>query len=183
MDTTWRTLSSKPMIKDRWINVRADQCLTPKGAEIAPYYVLTYPDWINVVALTPERHIVLVRQYRHAAGGTFLELPGGGMEGSDLDAEQAAHRELAEETGFTSERWLKVSVLYPNPASHTNRVHTFLALDAVPGHEQALDQAEEGLALCLMPLEQVVEELGTGLLGQAMHVSAVFLATRMLTRL
>ena len=183
MDTTWRTLSSKPVIKDRWIDIRADQCLTPAGVEISPYYVLTYPDWVHVVALTPERSLVLVKQYRHAAEASILELPGGGLESSDTDAELAARRELVEETGFTSERWLKISALYPNPATHTNRVHAFLALDAMPTHRQVLDQGEENLAVCLMPLDSVVEGLDSGLLGQSMHVAAVMLATRLLARL
>ena len=105
------------------------------------------------------------------------------METSDVDPEQSARRELAEETGFASERWLKISTLYPNPATHTNRIHTFLALDVVPRHGQRLDEGEEGLALSLMPLDEVVEALGTGLLGQSMHVAAVMLATRLLSRL
>lgn len=180
---TWHTLSSEPVIKDRWIDLRADQCLTPKGIEISPYYVLTYPDWVHVVALTPERSLVLVRQYRHAVETSVLELPGGRVELADINAEHAARRELAEETGFASERWFKISVLYPNPATHTNRVHAFLALDAVPRHRQELDQGEEGLVLCLMPLDEAVEALGTGLLGQSMHVAAVMLATRLLARL
>ena len=180
MEPTWRTLSSRPVIRDRWIDVRADRCLTPSGAEISPYYVLAYPDWVQVVALTPERGLVLVRQYRHAVGACVLELPGGGVEGGEGDVEEAARRELAEETGFTSGRWEKVSALYANPATHTNRVHAFLALDAVAGQGQRLDRGEEGLQVCVMPFDEVVQGLGGGLLGQAMQVSAVLLAARMI---
>ncbi len=180
MDTTWRTLSSEPVVRNRWIDVRSDRCLTPSGAEISPYYVLTYPDWVHVVAVTPERGLVLVRQYRHAVGESVLELPGGGMEACEGEAEQAARRELAEETGFRSERWSRISTLYPNPATHTNRVHAFLALDAVPGSGQRLDRGEEGLAVCMMPLDAVLAGLGAGVLGQAMHVSSVLLAARLI---
>jgi len=180
MDTKWRTLSSEPVIKDCWIDVRADRCITPSGAQISPYYVLTYPDWVHVVALTPARSLVLVRQYRHAAGVSVLELPGGGIETRDNSIEEAARRELAEETGFTGERWLKISSLYPNPATHTNRVHTFLALDVVAEHQQQLDQGEEGLDLCVMPLKEVLQGVEAGILGQAMHVSSVLLAARVI---
>jgi hypothetical protein len=54
MQEGWTTVASKTLVKDRWIDLRADQCLTPNGHEISPYYVLTYSDWINVVAITPD---------------------------------------------------------------------------------------------------------------------------------
>jgi 8-oxo-dGTP pyrophosphatase MutT (NUDIX family) len=183
MSNAWRILSSRPVIRDRWIDLRADRCVTPNGVEISPYYVLTYPDWVNVVALTPERDLVLVRQYRHAVAATVLELPGGVMDSSDDNPEQAARRELLEETGFTAKRWLTIGSLSANPATHTNRIHSFLALDATPGDGQALDHGEEGLATCLMPLDEVVGRLDAGLIDQAMHVAAVLLATRLLARL
>ncbi len=183
MDLNWRTVSSSTLLKDRWIDVRADRCLTPSGAEISPYYVLTYPDWVHVVALTPARGLVLVRQYRHAAGHAFLELPGGGVEASDGTTENAARRELAEETGYTSKRWLEVTTLYSNPATHTNRVHTFLALDAVAEHQPKLDAGEEGLSLCVMPLDEVLDGLAGGVLGQVMHVASVLLAALLIARL
>lgn len=183
MNPKWRTLSSDPVIRDRWIDLRADRCLTPSGAEISPYYVLAYPDWVHVVALTPKRDLVLVRQYRHAAGESFLELPGGGVDTRDACVEAAARRELAEETGYMSQHWRAVSVLHPNPATHTNRVHAFLALDAIPGHERSLDRGEEGLEPCVVPFDDVIQGLGAGLLGQAMHVAAVLLAAKLLERL
>ncbi len=183
MSKAWRTLSSRPILKDRWIDLRADRCVTPGGVEISPYYVLAYPDWVNVVAVTPARELVLVRQYRHAVERSVLELPGGVMDSTDADPEQTARRELMEETGFASERWLPISTLCTNPATHTNRLHSFLALDAVPGGGQVLDRGEEGLSLEIMPLDAVVEGLATGLLDQAMHVATVLLAARMLARL
>ncbi len=183
MSNAWRKLLSRSIVKDRWIDLRADTCVTPGGVEISPYYVLTYPDWVNVVALTPDRQLILVRQYRHAVEAPVLELPGGVMDASDANAEQAARRELLEEAGFASDRWLKISSLYANPATHTNRMHSFLALDATPQGAQALDCGEEGLSLQLMPLDDVVEGLATGLIGQSMHVAMVMLATRLLARL
>lgn len=183
MSNAWRTLSSSSILKDRWIDLRADHCVTPGGAEISPYYVLTYPDWVNVVAVTPARELVLVRQYRHAVERSVLELPGGVMDASDADPEQTARRELMEETGFSSDRWLKISTLCTNPATHTNRLHSFLALNAAPSGGQSLDRGEEGLSLEIMPLDEVVERLAGGLLDQAMHVATVLLADRLLARL
>ena len=171
------------LIRDRWIDLRADRCLTPSGTEVSLYYVLNYPDWVHIVALTPERDVLLVRQYRHGAGLSLLGLPAGTVDGSDDGVEGAARRELAEETGYFSDRWLSAGALYPNPAIQTNRVHTFLALDAVPRHEQKLDEGEEGLTLSSMPLAEILPALDRGLFSQAMHVASMFLAARLIETL
>jgi 8-oxo-dGTP pyrophosphatase MutT (NUDIX family) len=175
MDQKWRIIRTKGVWKDRWINLRADHCVTPAGTEIGPYYVLTYPDWVHVVAVTPSGGLVLVRQYRHAIGESVLELPAGAVDPSDANTEQAARRELEEETGFTAQRWRLVSSLYPNPATQTNRVHVYLALDAVCDGTQHLDKGEEGLQVSVVPIREVVHGLRTGILGQLMHVSAVLM--------
>lgn len=182
MGANWKILQSETLLRDRWIDLRADRCVTPQGAEITPYYVLSYPDWINVVAITSEDHLVLVRQYRHGAGRVCLELPSGGVEAGE-SPEMTARRELAEETGYVSERWQLLSSLSPNPASHANRVHSFLALDAQPFTHRQLDKGEEGLSVELCPVPQILGQLSTGGLDQAMHVSALLLALMKLGRL
>lgn len=176
MEEKWRTVRTETLLKDRWINVRADCCVTPGGREISPYYVLSYPDWIHVVAVTVDGCLVLVRQYRHAAADFFTEIPAGAVENADLDIGQAARRELEEETGFTAKSWKLIGTLHPNPASHTNRVHTYLALDAICDHSQRLDHGEEGLTVLVVPIPEVLAKLRTGFIGQAMHVCSILLA-------
>jgi 8-oxo-dGTP pyrophosphatase MutT (NUDIX family) len=183
MDGKWKTIRSENLLKDRWIDLRADYCLTPKGQEISPYYVLSYPDWINVVAITANGCLVLVRQYRHAAGEFFMEIPGGAVENADSDTEQAARRELKEETGFTSKHWELISALHPNPASHTNRLYTYLAIDAVCDHDQRLDHGEEGLTVHAVPIPQVLDGLRSGFIGQVLHVSSILMALNVAGRL
>lgn len=183
MDGSWRVVKSRTILKDRWINLRADDCLTPEGVTISPYYVLSYPDWINIVAITTDDRLLLVRQYRHAAGSSFLELPGGGLDERDVDSEMAARRELAEETGYTAENWQLVSCLYPNPASHTNRLFIYLATNVEHKYSQRLDDGEEGLTVHALPIADVLDGLQNGLIGQALHVSSILLALRVAGRL
>jgi 8-oxo-dGTP pyrophosphatase MutT (NUDIX family) len=119
--------------------------------------------------------LVLVRQYRHAAGECFLELPGGAVDPHDINLENAARREFEEETGFTAQRWELITSLHPNPATHTNRVHFFLALDAVCGRPRKLDVGEDSLRVELVEIPFVLGSLRSGLLGQATHISGLLL--------
>ena len=176
MDRRWRTVRSETQLKDRWINLLADHCVTQDGVEISPYYVLSYVDWVHVVAITAADKLVLVRQYRHAVGEFLLELPGGAVDPEDESIEAAARRELVEETGFTSARWELVSSLQFNPATHTNRVHVFLALDAQCDRLQDLDLGEGDLTVELHDIPTVLDGLRSGVLGQATHIALLLLA-------
>jgi 8-oxo-dGTP pyrophosphatase MutT (NUDIX family) len=176
MIESWRITNSETVIKDRWIDLRADSCVTPSGVDIAPYYVLAYPDWVHVVAVTPDDQIVLVRQYRHGVGKVLLELPAGTVETTDASIEQTARRELEEETGYHAASWRFVSTLYPNPSNQTNRLHVFLGLGATRVRAQKLDLSEEGMEVVTIPIADVLSGLHDGLLGQAFNVTALLLA-------
>ena len=93
---TWKVLDSEYLIKRPWLTARRDHLLLPDGREIPEYYVLEYPDWVNVIAITKDGHFVMERQYRHALGCTCYELPCGVMEEGETPLE-AAQRELEEE--------------------------------------------------------------------------------------
>ncbi|MEQ8663861.1 MAG: NUDIX hydrolase [Gammaproteobacteria bacterium] len=114
-------------------------------ARMAPdYYVWEMRDWANVVALTAQRELILVRQYRHAAGCHFREFPGGVIEHThDADAAAAAARELREETGYAPGSLVALGCHYPNPALQDNRLHVFLALDCVQVGAPTPDAGED----------------------------------------
>jgi hypothetical protein len=172
----WKTASSTPVIADRWVNLRADQCVTSAGVEISPYYVLTYPDWVHIVAITDADQLVLVEQYRHGAGVTCLEIPAGAIDPGDTDPIAAGRRELLEETGFAAEDWRVVSALYANPANQTNRVHTVLAVGARRVAHPDLEDGEAGMIVRCRPIAEVLAGLSSGVLAQSMQVSGVLLA-------
>ena len=79
----WTVNSSTTVIKDRWIDLRVEDCTTPAGVSVSPYYVLRYPDWAHIVCLDSADRICVISQYRHGAGRTMMELPGGVIEASD----------------------------------------------------------------------------------------------------
>ena len=138
----WKTISSQVLIRDRWIKVRIDSCVTASGISKQPYYALEYPDWVNIVVLTPELEIVMVRQYRHGVSEVLLELPSGTLEPADNGPAAAVSRELMEETGFKAEEIIHTGRAFANPAIQVNSVWSFLALDAKVVSQLQLDPGE-----------------------------------------
>ncbi len=168
-------LSSRTALRDRWIDVSADRVRTSRGHVLDPFYALTYPDWVQVVAITPDDHLVLVRQYRHGACAVTLELPAGAMDPEDTDPVLAGMRELREETGFDADAPRLVASLHPNTATHRNRCHTVLAAGATLRHPTAHEDGED-ITVERILVDRVLAGLADGVLAQAMHVSALLLA-------
>jgi 8-oxo-dGTP pyrophosphatase MutT (NUDIX family) len=171
----WRVKRSRHVHRDRWISVRADNCETANGVSIEPYYVLEYPDWVHLVGITPDREVVLVRQYRHGVRAITLELPAGNVDCSDPDPLSAAARELAEETGYVADELRVVAQLSPNPATHTNTIHVVLALNARPTRQASPDPTEE-IAVEIIPCDAAIELVLSGAMIQALHVSSLLIA-------
>jgi 8-oxo-dGDP phosphatase len=165
------------LFADRWLRVRADDCVTADGHVVKPYYVLDYPNWVNIVAITPNRHVVMIRQYRHGLGGTDFGLPAGHMDPTDTDPLAAAARELMEETGYSSTDLRLVASLSPNTATHSNRVHVVLALAAVKIAAQALDPSET-IEVELVPFNAIVQRALSGEIHQSMHIAALLMALK-----
>jgi 8-oxo-dGTP pyrophosphatase MutT (NUDIX family) len=140
-DGKWRVTASRYVHKDRWIALRADDCVTDDGVSIAPFYVLDYPDWVHVVALDADENVLLIRQYRHGLGDFSIELPAGAMDAATRGSASAAGRELLEETGCAGDLTL-IGQHSPNPANHANRIHTVVARNVVAVAAPADDPTE-----------------------------------------
>src|SRR5262245_24284487 len=97
----WKILSSEYLFKDLWFKVRKDKCVTPGGKIVDPYYVYEFPNWVTAFPVTEDGKVILLRQYRHALGEVCIEIPGGCVDDTDTDYQEAAARELLEETGYT----------------------------------------------------------------------------------
>ncbi len=138
----WEVLKSEYLFKRPWLTVRKDCLRLPNDAVIDEYYVLEYPTWINVIAITKEGQFVMVEQYRHGLGDVFTELVAGVVEDGEPPLD-AAKRELAEETGFGGGRWELLTVLGPNPGSMNNLTYSYLATDVELLGSQHLDATED----------------------------------------
>lgn len=150
----WRTLTSRLVFQTPYFRLRQDTCQRPDGARIDDYYVMEMPDVAVIVALTPEREVLLVEQYKHGYGDVLLEIPGGLVDADDADSLTAAQRELREETGYAAARLQPLGALINDPTRRNNRVHGFLALDAQPVGEQHLDANEE-ISVRRVPYDEI----------------------------
>lgn len=141
-DLRWKMLSSEYVFRDRWFQARADSCEFPDGRIIEPYYVVELPDWANIIVVTKEERIILVRQYRYPVDQITFELPGGVIEKNE-DPLAAAKREMEEETGYTSTDIEFLLKLAPNPAINNNTAYFYLARNATPTVTVNLDALED----------------------------------------
>lgn len=122
----WEILNKTYLLKEKWLTVRRDHVRMPSGVEMDDYYVLEYPTWINVLAITKDGRFVLEKQYRHGTQSIDYELCAGTCEPGE-EPLHAAQRELLEETGFGGGEWALYCKSAPNPAAMTNYNYTFLA--------------------------------------------------------
>lgn len=138
----WKILDSKYIIKRPWLTARVDTVELPNGVVNPEYYVLEYPTWVNVIAITAEGKFVMVEQYRHGLADVFTELVAGVAEKGETPL-HAAQRELLEETGYGNGNWKLFTVLSANPGTMTNLSYTFLATGVEKIAGQHLDETED----------------------------------------
>jgi ADP-ribose pyrophosphatase len=112
-------LSSDYLSRKPWLALRQDHVRLPNGSIIEDYNILEYPNWVNIVAVTTDGMVVMVRQYRHGIRAVYYELPAGICEETDSGPEETARRELVEETGYGGD-WSLLSTLSANPGTHSN---------------------------------------------------------------
>lgn len=165
---------------DQFMGVRTDRCIRDDGHVIEAYHVLELTDWVTVIPLTDTGNIILVREYRHAAGIFTLGLPGGVSDPGEADWAMVGARELREETGYIAREMRHVGTCYPNPAIQNNRLHYYLALGCRPEATQSLDPNEQ-IEVIELPYTDFLkyETLET---QHALHAAALFYAEQFLAR-
>ena len=168
----WKVLSREYLSRKLWYTVRVDKVELANGTVIPEYWISEYRPWVNVVALTEDAQVVLIRQYRHGIGKVFFEIPAGTTDAEDTSLESAARRELLEETGYGGGRWSPFMTLSANPALQNNLAYTFLAKDVVPTAEAHPDAGED-LRLHLVSAAELEALLDRGAIVQALHAAPV----------
>lgn len=168
----WKVLKSEYLFRRPWLTARIDTVELPDGRVNPEYYVLEYPSWVNVIAITDDGMFVMERQYRHAMGITEYELPCGVVEQGE-EPLHAGQRELEEETGYTGGKWTLLTVIGANPGSLNNLTYCYLAEGVRKTSSQKLD-ATEDLTVHLLTEQEVFGLLERDELKQALMVAPLW---------
>lgn len=131
MPAKFEVLSSKTVFEGRRLRVKVDRVREPGGVE-AEREVACHPGSVVVMPILPGGDVLLVRQFRYAAGQSLWELVAGGIDAGETPR-HAAIRELAEETGYSARRWRRVLKFYPSPGVLNEVMHLFEARGVTPG--------------------------------------------------
>lgn len=174
-DLKWKTLASEYLFNDNWFKVRKEVCETPQGRIVDPYYVYEFSTWVGALPVTEDGKVIMVRQYRHALGETCIEIPGGCVDATDKNNEEAIARELLEETGYSFSSFEYLGRISPNPSTNSNLLHMFLAKGGRKIAEQQLDSNEE-IEVILLSIDELKHLLRENEIIQGMHVSCILYA-------
>ena len=169
--TEWEKMRTETGPDLTLFTARFDWVRNPRNAHILKATVLESPDWTNIVALTPENKIVVVRQYRFGIEESSTELPAGIIEPKET-SQEAAIRELREETGYASDEWEYLGYVKPNPAFLNNRCHHWLAKNVIKQSEQEPDEGED-LVVGEMSMDEIKMEILEGRCRDSLSFSAL----------
>ncbi len=168
----WKVLQSDYLIRNKWLPVRKDYVKLSNGFIVDDYYVLEYPDWVTVIAITEDGKYVMERQYRHGIQKTCYELCGGTVEKGE-EVIETARRELKEETGYEGGEWEFFSTTAPNPAAMTNLCYTFVARGVFKSGEQSLEKTED-IDVCEMTEKELLKVMKSGQITQGDMLSPLW---------
>jgi len=169
----WRQLSSQPLGDYRIFSVREERKVSPRTGKEHDFFVIDCASWVNVIALTPDRQMVLIEQYRHGSNTVELEIPGGMIDAADASPQAAGERELVEETGYQGDGPVVVGQVFPNPAIMTNHCYTVLVRNCRLVKPVHWDDGED-LVTRLVPFEQVPELAASGQIRHSLVVAALY---------
>jgi 8-oxo-dGTP pyrophosphatase MutT (NUDIX family) len=170
----WKKIGSKPIGDFRIFKIRSDFAINPRTGQEHDFFVLDSVNWVNIIALTPDRQqLVMVRQYRHGSATVELEIPGGMMDAGETNPVVTAVRELREETGYEGEHARLLGDVWSNPAILNNKTFAVLIENCRLKHGVEFDCAED-LETQLLPVEKIPQLVADGKIKHPLVIVALY---------
>lgn len=169
----WQRTAAHYLGDYRIFRLRQDERVAPRTGRAHTFYVLEAPDWINVIPLTPEGEVVMVRQFRHGTARVTVEIPAGMVDPEDPHPAAAVARELREETGYEAADIVHIGSVAPNPAFLDNQCHTYLARDARRTGPQQLEGAED-IDIVVLGLDEIERMIAAGEITHSLTLNAFY---------
>jgi len=166
----WPVIDSRPGPSNEIFSLRVDTTKSPLSGKAHDFYVIESPDWVNIIPITPDNQVVMVKQFRHGIKEVTLEIPGGVVENGDSIEDNAA-RELLEETGYRAGELSLLGVIHPNPAIIDNRCYTYLARSLKKINGGNFDETED-IETELFPIKQIPELIKEGIITNSLVLAA-----------
>lgn len=168
----WPILKSTPSGDFRIFQIRTDRRRSPRTGNEHDFFVIDCPNWVNVIAVTPDDQLVMIEQFRVGTNTVELEIPGGMIDAKDASPLAAGVRELREETGYEGGRAEILGQVFPNPAIMSNTCFTVLVHDCELKHPAEFDQGED-LLTRLVPAKEIPALIAAGKIGHSLVVVAL----------
>lgn len=177
-DYTEKMLSSEEVYRGKLLHAFSDRIKLPNGHESVREY-LRHPGAVCLVPLTDAGEVIMVRQYRYPFHRMMLEIPAGKLDAGEAP-EDAARRELSEETGADAEELIDLGTFYPSVAYTDEVIYTYLAR-GLTFRDQHLDE-DEFLAVERIPLDTLVDQVIEGKISDGKTQSAILKAAAWLEK-
>lgn len=173
MADNWQVIGSRQVGEYVVFSVHEEIKVVPRTGEKKTFFTIGSPDWINIVPLTTQKTVLMVKQYRHGTKEYCYEFPAGAVEHADESPLETARREMIEEIGYDSKNIVSIGLVKPNPALFANTGFVYLAWDVYNVDGQNLEDTED-LEVLEFPLEDVFSMVATGKVTHALTICTIF---------
>jgi len=165
----WELIASKVDKDYKVFKIRTVHAVSPRTNHTGEFYTIETNDWVNIIPVTEDQEIVMIKQYRHGSKEVTLEIPGGLVD--DEHHQEAALRELLEETGYAGENVRYLGAVNPNPAIFNNLCHTYVVENVRKVSGKSLDPNED-IDVIHIPVSEIPSLIEKGMINHALVVVA-----------
>jgi 8-oxo-dGTP pyrophosphatase MutT (NUDIX family) len=176
MKNTWICEKETVVVSSPVLNVILRKCRSSEDSRQHDFYLMRSDDWCNIIPVTEDGKVVLVKQFRIGVNDHTLEVPGGVIDRSDGDPQKAAVREMEEETGYKVLPNTQVTSLgwtHPNPAILNNRCFSYIVGPVRKQCSQKLDEGEM-IEVVEVPITEIPKLILEGKITHALMLNAFF---------